>query len=69
MRGIEDQGLFGFIYGVSVRCTLKTEADTEHRSSQELKPKPKPNPEKPKLRVGFQKFGSVIRFRLKSAQA
>jgi hypothetical protein len=61
-------GLFGFICGVSVRCTPKTEADTEHRSYQELNPKPKLNPEKPKLRSGFQKFCSVIRFRLKSAQ-
>jgi hypothetical protein len=55
--------------GVSVRCKPKTEAVTEHRSSREWKPKPTPNPEKPKLRVGFQNFGSVIRFRLKSAQA
>jgi hypothetical protein len=58
-----------FRFGVFVRCKPKTEADTENRSSQELKPNPTPNPEKPKLRCGFQIFGSVIRFRLKSAQA
>jgi hypothetical protein len=55
--------------GVSVWCKLKTEADTNYQNSQELKPNPTPNLEKLKLRVGFQIFGSVIRFQFKSAQA
>jgi hypothetical protein len=49
--------------GVSVRCKPKTE-DTEHRSSQVLKPKSTPNPKKPKLRVSFRNFGSIVGLKL-----
>ena len=46
--------------GISVRYDIETEAEAEHRTSQNWKPKPNRKTELPTFRFGF---GSVFGFR------
>jgi hypothetical protein len=49
--------VFGF-FGISVWYTVKTDYDTENRTSEIQKPKPNRTTEKPKFRFGSVRFGS-----------
>jgi hypothetical protein len=55
------------LFGGSVGLGLKTEAETEHRTTQNWKPKPNRKTEKLTFRFGSARFGSVCGFRLKNA--